>query len=159
MMTINVTIRNVFSGLIGKRCCRQRVGGGRSLSIGFGGKIPHSKSKTVDSFYGEWEIGTYSSAWRIICNDQILCGSMNVVDTTDELDEALQRITLGVVVDIVALSRFDIRIKLDCGIFIDFIGASTDDDEMFHILGPDSLYVEYKILEGWVVGKSSTPWT
>lgn len=157
-MSIDTEIVDAFAELIGKPCCRKRVGHGRSLSIGFGEKVSHSKSKTVDTFYGEWEIGTYSSAWRIVSGNQIVCGSMNVVDSIEELDQELQNISLGAVVNIEAISPFDIRVNLDAGVFIDFIYASTDDDEMFHIFGPNSLYVEYKCADEWTVGKSNSAW-
>ena len=158
MTTIPSKTRSAFSGLFGKQCCRQRVGEWRSLSIGFGEKVPHTDNRTADSYYGEWEIGTYSSAWRIICGDRLLCGSMNLVDFFGDLDQELQRIQLGIVCDIEALSSFDIRVKLDNEIFIDFFGMSTVEDEMFHIFGPDSLYVEFKLIDGWTVCRSDIPW-
>ena len=142
---------------MGKRCCRKRVGHRRSLSLGFGEKILHSNPKAVDNFYGEWEIGTYTSAWRVVSKGQILCGSMNLVDSIEELDQEIQNIFLGSVVSIEVTSLFDIRVSFDDGVFIDFIFVSTD-DEMFHIFGSDSLYIEYKCVDGWLVGKSNTPW-
>jgi hypothetical protein len=156
--TIDVNVRNAFAGIIGKTCCRQRVGRGKSLSIGFGERILQSKPKVADPFYGEWEIGTYSSAWRIVDNSKILCGSLDVVDSIEELDEKLQQVRLGAVVDIEAVSLLDIRVKLERGVFVDFICASSEDDEMFHIFGPDNLYIEYKNIGGWEVGKSDAPW-
>jgi hypothetical protein len=158
-MNIDSNIMASFAGLIGCKCCRQRVGQGGSLSLGFGDKIPHSKRKTVDPFYGEWEIGTYSSAWRIIQHGQILCGSLDAEDSIEKLDGFLQTIKLGAVVAVEAISEFDIRIILNGGVHIDFMRASNDDDEMFHIFGPKSIYVEYKSLGGWKVGRSDTPWT
>lgn len=158
-MAIDANIQSTFAALIGKRCCRQRVGRGRSLSVGFGEKVPHSKPKTADPFYGEWELGTYSSAWRVIQEGRVVCGSSDVVDSIDELDERLQAIKLGAVLAIEALSQFDIRVKLDDEVCIDFICASAEDDEMFHIFGPESLYVEYTCSEGWKAGKSNAPWS
>jgi hypothetical protein len=127
--------------------------------VGFGKRVPHSKPKTADPFYGEWEIGTYSSAWRIIRAGRVVCGSSDVVDSIDELDERLQAIKLGAVVAVEALSQFDIRVKLDDEVFIDFICASEGDDEMFHIFGPERLYVQYTCPDVWKVGKSNAPWS
>lgn len=158
-MLIDTEISNFFSVLKGKRCCRKRVGSGRSLSIGFGEKLPNLKSKTVESFYGEWEIGTYSSSWRIVVNGEIICGSMDVVDSVDELDRRVQSLFLGSIISIENISPFDIRVSLDQGVFIDFICAAADDDEIFHIFGPESLYIEYKYIDGWRIGKSNVPWT
>jgi hypothetical protein len=127
--------------------------------VGFGEKVPHSKPKTADTFYGEWELGTYSAAWRVIREGRVVCGSLDVVDSIDELDERLQAIRLGAVIAVEEQSQFEIRVKLDDGVFIDFICASAEDDEMFHIFGPESLYVEYTCPGGWKVGKSNTPWS
>jgi hypothetical protein len=84
---------------------------------------------------------------------------LDVVDSIDELDERLQAIRLGAVIAVEEQSQFEIRVKLDDGVFIDFICASAEDDEMFHIFGPESLYVEYTCPGGWKVGKSNTPWS
>jgi len=158
VVAIDASVQGAFAGLIGKRCCRQRVGRGLSLSVGFGEKVPQSESKAADPFYGEWEFGTYSSAWRVIQEGRVVCGSSDVVDSIEELDERLQAIKLGAVLAIETLSQLDIRIKLDGEIYIDFICASAEDDEMFHIFGPESLYVEYTCRDGWKVGKSNAPW-
>jgi hypothetical protein len=132
--------RAAFAGIIGKRCCRQRAGEYRSLSLGFGEKIPHLRKKSVDSFKGEWEVCTYSSAWRIVRNGAILCGSMNPVDSNEELELQIEAIQLGAVMSIEMLSRFNIRIKLDDGTLVEFMCASNDDGNMFHIFGPDHLF-------------------
>lgn len=157
-MNIDSNIQGSFAGLIGRQCCRQRIGRGGGLSVGFGDRVPHSKPKTVDTFYGEWEIGTYSSAWRIVQHEQIVCGSLDAVNSIEKLDEFLQTLKLGSVVAVEAISKFDIRITLNEGAHIDFMCASNDDDEMFHIFGPESICVEYKCLGGWKVGKSDVPW-
>jgi hypothetical protein len=157
-MIIDLEIQVALLPLIGKYCCRQRIGRGRSLSLGFGGKLPHSKPKTSDPFYGEWELGTYSAAWRIIREGRVVCGSLDAVDSIDELDERLQAIKLGKVLTIEVFSQFDLRVILDEDVCIDFICAAEDDDEMFHIFGPESLYIEYTCSDGWKVGKSNAPW-
>lgn len=147
-----------FASLIGKRCCRQRVGRWRSLSVGFGEKVPHSKKTKADTFYGEWELGSYSSAWRIVREGRVICGSSDVVNSTEELDDMLQAIALGCVVDVLSPSPLDIRVQLESEVFIDFLCTSSDNDEMFHIFGPESLYLEYRWPNGWALGKSDTPW-
>lgn len=143
--------------MIGKKCCRQRVGEWHSLSLGFGQKVYHSK-KTVDSFYGEWEVGTYSSAWRIIRSGEVLCGSKDNVNSLTELDNNLQDVLLGVIQSIELLSRFDIRINLDNEVNIDFMQISVEEDEIIHFFGPNNLFVEYRVSTGWKSGKSNEPW-
>jgi hypothetical protein len=157
-MNIDSNIQDAFAGLIGLQCCRQRVGRWGSLSLGFGGRVPHLKRNAVDTFYGEWELGTYSSAWRIVQHGQVVCGSLDAINSIEKLDGLLQTVKLGAVMGVEALSEFDIRILLNEGVHIDFMCASSDDDEMFHIFGPESIYVEYKCLGGWNVGKSDVPW-
>ncbi len=156
---IDLNIRSAINGLIGKPCCRQRVGEYRSLCLGFGERVPHSKKRNlVDSFYGEWEIGTYNAAWRIIRDKKIICGSMEPVDSNAELCEKLELIQLGSMTGIEMRSRFDICIQLDNNIVIEFLCAASCDDEMLHILGPNHLAVEYKYDNGWRMGKSNEPW-
>jgi hypothetical protein len=127
----------------------------RSLSLGFGDKIPHGKSRLVDDFYGEWDIGTYTAAWRVVHEGAILCGSQDVVDTLSELDKRLCQIKFGEIKAISVISKFDIRLCFDGGIHLDFLGAASEDDELLHIFCPENLCVEYSIFDGWKVGEST----
>lgn len=147
-----------IQGLIGKVCCRQRVGRGRSLSIGFGEKRFHGKTYLSDDFYGEWEIGTYSASWRVVRDGAILCGSRDIVDSVKELDQCLNSIRFGRILAISVVEKLDIRIDMDDGMRIDFLGTCSEDDEMFHIFGPDDFFMEYSITKAWKVGKSNEPW-
>lgn len=141
----------VISELKGRRCCCQRVGEHRSLRLGFGDKVSRSKMRVRDPFFGEWQLGTFTAAWRIVRNDQILLGSMNPVDSSADLDAELQKIQFGPVEHIEMLSRFCVRVHLEGDICIDFIAASNDDSEMFFILKPDTHDMEYRCTAGWSV--------
>lgn len=158
-MIIENHISNAISDLVGKRSCRQRVGRGRSLSLGFGEKISHTKLSAVDQFYGAWEIGTYSSAWRVVRNKTIVCGSLDTVDSIDELDQRLRAIEIGAITSVEQLSDFDVRVSFDKNIRVEFLWSSIDDDECFHIFGPGDLYVEFSPFEGWKIGNSKAPWS
>lgn len=149
-------VKFFLSGLIGKRCCRQSVGDGRSLSLGFGNKLFHGKKNLVDSYYGEWEVGTYSAAWRISRGSEILCGSNEEVESLVELDELLKEVDLGCVVSFEMLSVFDIRVNLENNCVVDFMGCSAVKDEMFHVFLPDKMYCAYSIFDGWNKGRSDT---
>lgn len=144
-------LHSALMNLTGKACCRQRVGRMRTLSLGFGEKIPHGNPRLVDGFHGEWELGTYSAAWRIIRDEKILCGSQDVVDSLSELDVRLGKIEIGRIESVCLASRFDVRVSLDGNMHIDFFGADSGDDEIFHIFCPDGLYLAYSILGGWKV--------
>lgn len=155
--SIDDGIRAAFAGIFGKRCCRQRAGEYKSLSLGFGEKVLHLRKKSGDSFKGEWEVGTYSAAWRIVKSGAILCGGMNPVDSNEELEQQVETVELGAVISIEMLSKFDIRITLDDGTFVEFMCASNDDENMFHIFGPGHLFLGYKPTDGWRLGKSNEP--
>jgi len=151
-------VQTMLSPLFGKPCCRQRVGRSRSLSIGFGKKVSHLKDNKSDTYYGEWEIRTYSSAWRILKNNKIICGSLETVDSVEELDDKLQHLSLGAARGIELLEGANPRILLEEGEYIDFMYASSEEDEVFHISGPDNLYLEFTWPNLWVAGKSNVPW-
>lgn len=151
MLTIDSYARSEIYNLLGKLCCRQRLGRGRSLSIGFGGKVHHDRKNLVDDYYGEWEVGTYNAAWRVVDGDVILCGSQEVVDTLSELEERFRCIKLGRIDSISMNSKFDIWIVFEDGKRVEILGLASDDDEIFHIFSPNGLYVTYSILDGWKV--------
>jgi hypothetical protein len=139
----------VIADLKGKLCCCQRVGEHRSLRLGFGKKLNRSRMAVRDPFFGEWQIGTYTAAWRIIHDDKILLGSMNPVNSCAELDEELAKIQFGPVLDIDASSRFCVRVSLEGGMFIDFMAASNDESEVFFVLQADGHDIEYRSTIGW----------
>ncbi|WP_156509242.1 hypothetical protein [Ralstonia mannitolilytica] len=149
--------RPVISDLLGKPCCRQRVGRMRSLSIGVGEKVPHGSPRMVDDFYGEWEIGTYSAAWRVVRDGRILCGSQDVIDSLAELDSKLNSVDFGLVTDVVQISKFDIRVCFAGATYVDFISAASGDDEIFHVFCPGNSCLEYSAAGGWRLGSSSRP--
>lgn len=151
-------IQDVIKLIIGRPCCRKQVGSMRSLSLGFGNKVPQSNPRVKTTFYGEWELGTYNGAWRISCQGKISCASNDPVESIGELDSALNDIQLGSVIAIGHLTSFDVRVELEPGIFIDFLAATSDDDECFHIFCPNDMYVEFSTQRGWSLGKSNKPW-
>lgn len=157
-MDFDGEVRNTLAGLWHRPCCRQSLTAGRGLSVGFGEKIPHGKPRLRDTFYGEWEIGTWEASWRITRNGVVLCGSQDG-DTADLLHERLQEIELGSILGIEAPSRFDIRVRLDGEVLIDFFTTSSVDDETFHVFCPQNLYVGYSWTAGWSVGRSDVPLT
>jgi hypothetical protein len=144
--------------LIGQPCCRRRVGrASKSLSLGFGRVIPHTNPKLPDAFYGEWEIGSYYAAWRIVREGRILCGSQDAVDSPDELQASLEKIQLGSFISVSESRDFDVRVNLDGAVCVDFLGTISDDDETFHIFGPSALFIGFSPLTRWRVGNSDRP--
>jgi hypothetical protein len=151
-------IEAVVKGLFGLPCCRRRVGRRRSVSFGFGSERFHGDPKLPDGFYGEWEIGTYYAAWRVVQAGKVLCGSEDVVDSVEGLNDRLGLVELGRPVGIQMLSEFDVRLSLDENTDLDFLGTLSEADEhIVHIFGPDDLYVEYAVETGWEIGTSAEP--
>jgi hypothetical protein len=136
-------MRLLIQPLIGLRCCRKQIGYRRSLSVGFGKKIPHDNLKARDRFYGEWEIMTYDSEWRVIRDGVILCASHDTTTSLDpnhppDLDRAFQRIPFGRLSSIRKKNTWDMKITFDSGISIDLFGAASHgkDGDFFHIFCP-----------------------
>ena len=152
-------VEQAVAGLFGLPCCRKRVGPTRrAISFGFGAEQFHGNPTLVDSYYGEWEVGTYYAGWRIAQRDRVLCGSDDIVDSADELNERVARIRVGRPVAIHMLSEFDVRFSFDDELQVDFLGTLGEDDEhVVHIFGPDDLYLEYVVTSGWEIGASAEP--
>jgi hypothetical protein len=155
MMTAQ--IEEMIKPMIGQRCCRQRVWRQRSLNLGFGEKIYHHNPKLIDTFYGEWEIGTYYCAWRVVKENKIICGSGDAVDSLDELNSTLQRIDFDRIESLTQSTQFDVRAEFDTGMVIEFLATISDDDECFHLFFPQSICAAFSIQEGWRIGRSDSP--
>jgi|ERR1035438_637857 hypothetical protein len=153
---MNSDVRELVKQIIGKPCSRREVGRMRSLSLGFGNEGRVSKiSKTV---YKEWEIGTYYSAWRVVREGIVLCGSQDVVDSIDELNLSLGRIDLGRFMSLRQFSDLDVRIEFDSGVAVDFLATTSDDDECLHIFCPGERCIEFSVRGGWKAGPSDRRW-
>jgi len=152
-------VEQALVGLFGLPCCRKRVGPTRrAISLGFGAERFHGDPTLVDGYYGEWEIGTYYAGWRIGQRGRVLCGSDDVVDSADQLNERVTNIKFGRPVRIEMLSKFDVRLHCEDELHVDFLATNGDDDEhVVHIFGPDDQYLEYVVTSGWEIKLSSEP--
>ena len=149
---IDRDVEKLFSGIYNKPCCRKSVGEFRSLSIGFGEKIFCRKNRNIEKFYGEWEVGTYRSEWRVIRNGRVLCGSRDFVDSNSELNDRLNAIRLGKITSPIICVDGNVKLSLDCGAAIEFFSVFSDDNDVFHILGcgSENVAVTYSLDNGWV---------
>jgi hypothetical protein len=135
-------IKNEINKLIGQKCCRIKVWNYESLSLGFGKKIKHYNQKLNDSYYGEWEVGTYSCAWRIVDKNRILLGSdepanTNVkLDHINELNKFANTLKFGKITSLKNISKFDVHIDFDTGLAIEFFACMKYKDQLFHIFCP-----------------------
>ncbi len=151
-------VQQLIRQVIGKTCCRKQVGYRNSMNIGLGCKVFHQNPKLRDKFYGEWEIGTYNSAWRVVHAGKIICASHDPVTSVEELDATFNRVKLTSLLSIEQLTDFDVRLIFDHGLSIDFMTTISDEDEAFHIFCPKSKYVEFTVGHGWTAGESNTAW-
>ena len=129
----------------------------RSLSLGFGNQV-HRKTKLIDKFYGEWEIGTYLVAWRVIQGGRVVCGSQDAADSIEELNLALRRIEFGRFASLRQLTELDVRVEFDNDVAVDFLATISDEDECFHIFCPENIYIEFSLRGAWKIGQSDKPW-
>ena len=143
-------IKEVIDPILGKRCCRKRVGNWKSLSFGFGCKIRHGNPKLVDTYYGQWEIGTYQRSWRVVQGKTILLGGEDAMEI-EELNTALGKIELKRLVAVRQSSEFDVRIEFDCEKAVEFLGAASDDATV-RIFCPSDICAQYVIGQGWIIG-------
>jgi hypothetical protein len=156
-MKMSSHIEEFLKPMFGKPCCRQRVWRYRSLHLGFGKKIFHGK-KLVDTYYGEWEIGTYSWSWRILKNEKILCSSGDTINSVDALNAVVEKIDFGRIVGLKQLTDLDVRAEFDTGLAVDFIKTIKDEDEFFHIFygpkgrrKPGNMVIKFSIGTGWTM--------
>jgi hypothetical protein len=81
-----------------------------------------------------------------------------VVDSVDKLNERVANIKVGRPLGIQMLSEFDVRLRFEDELHVDFLATNGDDDEhVVHIFGPDDLYLEYVVTSGWEIKLSSEP--
>ena len=151
-------VPKIIDSILGQLCCRQRVSEWKRISFGFGDKVYHEKPKLADNFYGEWEMGSYFCAWRIVQDGNILCGSNDAVDSIEELDIAIKRINFGRIISLaMSPSGIDIRAEFDTGVAVDFLSTRNGDDESFQMFLPKNICVTFGVSNGWLMGKSDKP--
>jgi hypothetical protein len=145
--------QKLIAPLIGLPNCRKKVGYRKSLSFGFGEKITNPKLR--DGYYGEWEIGTYNCAWRIIKDSRIVCGSCDPVDSIQDMDSLVQSIEFGGVLNIHQIGEVDFRVDFKNKISAEFFSAISDNDEVFHVFCPGNKCIEFTLEGGWEIGASN----
>lgn len=152
-----LSVPTLLNGMLGKICCRQRIGEWKSIHLGFGEKVYHHKN-TLDGFYGEWEVGTYSSNWEIYHNDSLLLTSKSDHnESNNDLDIRLQKIFFDRLKEIELLNdNLTVKLSFNNDIFIFFYEMPNEDDtEIIHFFIPHNYYVEFHPKDGWKVEKAS----
>ena len=137
-------LSNFTKEMVGKDCCRKRVGSFKSISLGFGEKVFHGKSNFADPFYGEWEINAYTAGWRIVRDGVIVSGSRDLFEPDYEHDSALQLIRLGKVMSInVEPGKYDAVVNFERNTSIEFVKLACGCSELFNVFSPSGEVLSY----------------
>jgi hypothetical protein len=139
--------------LSGMACQAIRIGTDKGLSLAFGKMITNHRTNSAVKEYGEWELGSFFPVWRIMVAGRIILGSQDISGSLNDMNSQISSLP-GNLKNIESLTNFDIKVSFDCGTEIEFIHASSDEDEIFHIFGPDNVYVEYQYPGGWKISRS-----
>ncbi len=145
-----------MEGSYGEVCCRKRIGYYYSFAVDFGKKEYHNNAKNVDPFYGEWQFRTYNRMWRILKDKQVILKGQNNSGTNDDVDDALQQIEFGRLIDISVTEDFNLALKLDNGLLIEFI-SHNDEEEICVVFLPNNGYLTYHFNQGWEYDTSDIP--
>ncbi|AMN66546.1 hypothetical protein AK825_01395 [Psychrobacter sp. P11G5] len=141
----------------GEVCCRKRVRFGNSVSIDFGNKVSHNKSKMADPFYGEWSFSCYHKLWRILKGNKIILEGQNDFVNYEETDSILQQIAFGRLIEVTVINTLNIAMILDNDIRIEFLACSEEEDT-FEVLLPHNRCLVYYASQGWEYGRGDLPW-
>ncbi|MDR3174018.1 MAG: hypothetical protein LBU19_07200, partial [Treponema sp.] len=134
-------------------CCRVDINRYRNLSIGLGEKVKNNCKDSRVEYYGKWEIGTYSAAWRIIKGGEFISGSKMLFENTDIETQGLVPLFEETLLSITELNEYDIRLKFSGNLIVDFFNCSSD-DEFLHILNTDGSFWVLHFSGQWINGKS-----
>ena len=140
----------------GEECCRKRVGYYYSFAIDFGQKIYHNQKRNVDPFYGEWQFRTYNRMWRIVKDDKIILEGQNNSGTNDDVDDALQQIEFGRLINVLVNNANDLVLELDDGLSIEFISCQKE-DEVCSIFLPNERCLAFNNDLSWEYERSDLP--
>jgi hypothetical protein len=150
-------VASLVKPLIGLPNCRTDVGEHKSLSLGFGDRVFHEHDKLRTRFYGEWEIGTYFSAWRVVKGNSILLGRGDL-GTSEDLATRLSQIPLGAISALVQPSPLDLRIELNNDVVVEIYANMSDpDDDFFHIFLPGKKHLGVSAGGVWNLSDSDKP--
>ncbi|MFZ2555082.1 hypothetical protein [Psychrobacter urativorans] len=138
----------LIEGSYGETCCRKRVDYYYSLAVDFGKKIYHNKKRNVDSFYGEWQFRTYNRMWKIIKDEQVILQGQSNTGSNDDLDDLLQQIEFGRLINISINTDLDLVLELDNGLSIEFLSRSKE-EEICVIFLPNNGYLTYHFNQDW----------
>lgn len=146
----------LIEGSYSEVCCRKRVGYYYSLAVDFGEKIYHYQKRNADPFYGEWQFRTYNRMWKITRDEQVILEGQNNTGSNDDLDDELQQIKFGRLVNISITDSLNLVLRLDNNLSIEFLSSNRDED-ICTIFLPKNRCVTYQFDGSWTYEKSNMP--
>ncbi|WP_309382245.1 hypothetical protein [Paludisphaera borealis] len=149
---MNEAVKALLAGLVGRPCCLQHVGHCARLSLGFGDVVQDTPRPR-----GEWQIGTYYCAWRVVRGERILCGSSDAIIDPEGALKVLRSIPWGRFEGIWQPTEMDVRIELSDDVSVDFFSTIVDDCTV-DIFRPNKTVISFSPAKGWEVGDSDRPW-
>ena len=155
-LSMKKEIAELIQRLVGEPCTKQEVGRMKSLSLGFGKPVKRA-IKVNEKVYREWEMGSYRSAWRVVKEGRVLCGSTDVSDSLAESNEALAGVELGRLAGVTQVNSLDVRVEFENDLAVEFLSTFSDDDECFHVFCPGDLFIGYSLHAGWQLSSSNQP--
>jgi hypothetical protein len=150
-------VRKALAHMVGQPCWRREVGEHRSLSLGFG-KVIHRRTAFGARTYGEWEAGTYDSAWRILEAGDVICGSADAALSRSDTNSLLATIELGPLVS-TRLGTSAVRLNFASRRAVEFLRTGSGSGEWFHVFCPRGLVIEAAGAGTWRIGRSDGPWS
>lgn len=149
---VDDSIQRLLDELYQEDRCRIQVLPKGSISIGFGRRIPHGRPKLRDKYYGEWEIGSFHSAWRLVSGSRILYTGDTKHCETNIIEHELETHLSRRICRVYSLTAFDVRVVFESDICLDFLSVGDASDETFHLFCPKNQWVAFMPNQGWVQG-------
>jgi len=150
-------VASLLQPMLGLPNCRTDVGQRKSLHLGFGERVFDGDERLRTRFYGEWEIGTYDSAWRVVKGNSILLARGDLGNSND-LAVRLSQISLGTISGLVQPSPLDLRLEFNTDVIVEiFASTSKRDEDFFHIFLPGKKYLGLSARGVWTLSDSDKP--
>jgi hypothetical protein len=133
--------------------CRVEIDPYKNLHVGLGKKVKNQRKNSRVEYYGEWEIGTYISAWRIVKKGKLISGSRQIIEDTNLETQKIAPLFNEKFITMIELNEYDIRLIFSGDLIVDFFFCS-DSDEFLHILGISGDFCVSQLPNKWICGKS-----
>lgn len=143
----------ILNKMLGQSFCYAEIGYSGAFKIGLGNRIFYDHPRLSHLFHGEWDIITISSAWRIIKDEKIICGSY---DFLEENESKFNTLVFGILLNINCTPPYGLALSFSSGIRIEYWNQSATDNSL-EILAPNNTYLELDHKGIWKESCSNIP--